>query len=96
MGEKMGEQLSRKGLFHLVIVYTVWSTTYLAMRIGVAPDNGFPPFIFGAARMIIGALILFSLARLQKQPVKPTRGELVSLMAVSPSPRPPLVRGGHV
>ena len=31
MGEKMGEQLSRKGLFHLVIVYTVWSTTYLAM-----------------------------------------------------------------
>ena len=78
----MGEQLSRKGLFHLVIVYTVWSTTYLAMRIGVAPDNGFPPFIFGAARMIIGALILFSLARLQKQPVNPTRGELVSLMAV--------------
>jgi drug/metabolite transporter (DMT)-like permease len=78
----MIEQLSRKGLFHLFIVYTVWSTTYLAMRIGVNGANGFPPFLFGAARMFAGALILFSIARMQKQPLKPTRSELFSLAAV--------------
>ena len=51
----MGEQLSRRGLFHLFVVYTVWSTTYLAMRVGVHPDNGFPPFLFGALRMVVAA-----------------------------------------
>ncbi len=49
----MNEQLSKTGLFHLLVVYTVWSTTYLGMRIGVNPDNGFPPFIFGALRMLL-------------------------------------------
>jgi drug/metabolite transporter (DMT)-like permease len=78
----MNEQLSRKGLFHLFIVYIVWSTTYLGMRIGVSPENGFPPFIFGAIRMIAGAMILFALARLQKSPLRPNRHELVTLFLV--------------
>ena len=56
----MLENLSRKGLFHLFIVYTVWSTTYLGMRVGVDPANGFPPFLFGALRMGAAALILFA------------------------------------
>lgn len=81
-GEKMLEHLSRKGLLHLFIVYTVWSTTYLAMRVGVTPANGFPPFVFGAVRMAAAALILFGLARLQKQPLRPTRDELFSLALV--------------
>jgi len=78
----MNEQLSRKGLFHLLIVYTVWSTTYLAMRIGVNPDNGFPPFVFGALRMLVAAIILFGLARIQKYSLKPTRQEVFSLILV--------------
>ena len=78
----MGEQLSRKGLFHLFIVYTVWSTTYLAMRVGVHPDNGFPPFLFGALRMVVAAILLFGLARWQKQPLFSNRSELTSLAIV--------------
>ena len=78
----MSESLSRKGLFHLFIVYTVWSTTYLAMRVGVNAANGFPPFMFGAARMFVAALILFSIAYIQKQPLKPTRSELISLVII--------------
>ena len=78
----MNEQLSKTGLFHLLVVYTVWSTTYLGMRIGVNPDNGFPPFIFGALRMFVAALILFGLGRLQKYPLKPTRSELFSLALI--------------
>ncbi len=78
----MNEQLSRKGLLNLFIVYTVWSTTYLAMRIGVNPVNGFPPFMFGAIRMLAAALILFGIARIQKYPVIPTRKELLTLATV--------------
>ena len=78
----MLENLSKKGLFHLFIVYTVWSTTYLGMRVGVDPANGFPPFLFGALRMGAAALILFALARLQHFTIKPTRQELVSLALV--------------
>ena len=78
----MLENLSKKGLFHLFIVYTVWRTTSLAIRVGVDPANGFPPFLFGALRMGVAALILFALARLQHFTIKPTRQELVSLALV--------------
>jgi drug/metabolite transporter (DMT)-like permease len=78
----MLEHLSKKGLFHLFIVYTVWSTTYLGMRVGVDPANGFPPFLFGALRMGVAAVILFVLARLQHFTIKPTRRELVTLALV--------------
>jgi drug/metabolite transporter (DMT)-like permease len=78
----MGEPLSRKGLLNLLVVYTVWSTTYLAMRVAVDPGNGAPPFVFGAARMLVAALILLALARLQKQSVTPTKSELFALFTV--------------
>jgi drug/metabolite transporter (DMT)-like permease len=76
----VSEPLSRKGLFHLFVVYTVWSTTYLAMRVGVNPANGFPPFAFGALRMAVAASILLVMARLQGVRTKPTRAEIVPLV----------------
>lgn len=78
----MSGQLSRKGLFHLFIVYTVWSTTYLAMRVGVSAANGFPPFVFGSIRMLVAAIILFGLAKLQKQSLAPSRSELFTMAVV--------------
>jgi drug/metabolite transporter (DMT)-like permease len=71
--------LSRKGLMHLLNVYTVWSSTYLAIRIVVDPANGFPPFIMGACRMLVAAVILLGIARLQGKLVRPTLSEAVSL-----------------
>lgn len=80
----MNEQLSRKGLLHLFIVYTVWSSTYLAIRIAVDPANGFPPFLMGASRMVVAALILLGLAHLQGKTIRPSLAEALSL-AVSGS-----------
>jgi drug/metabolite transporter (DMT)-like permease len=80
LGECVGESLSHKGLFHLCVIYTVWSTTYLAMRVGVAPANGFPPFAFGALRMAAAASILLVMARLQGVRTMPARAEIVPLM----------------
>ncbi len=78
----MSELLSKKGLFHLFIVYTLWSTTYLAMRIGVDATNGFPPFVFGSMRMLAAGVILLLIARLQKHPLLPSRSELISLAII--------------
>jgi drug/metabolite transporter (DMT)-like permease len=75
----VGEQLSRKGLLHLCVVYTVWSTTYLAMRVGVDPASGFPPFVLGMLRMAVAAVILLGIAFLQGLRTKPTRAEILSL-----------------
>ena len=78
----MDEKLSGRGLFHLCVVYVLWSTTYMAMRVGVGPSSGFPPFIFGALRFPLGALILLGLARAQGLNIKPTGRELISLCVV--------------
>jgi drug/metabolite transporter (DMT)-like permease len=64
------------------VVYVLWSTTYMAMRVGVGPSSGFPPFIFGAVRFPLGALILLGLARAQGLNIKPTGRELISLCIV--------------
>ena len=72
------ERLSRRGIFHLCLVYVVWSTTYLAMRIGVS-SGGFPPFFFGMLRMPVVALILLAIARAQGLRMKPTRQEWLTL-----------------
>jgi drug/metabolite transporter (DMT)-like permease len=78
----MEDRLSKRGLFHLCVVYVLWSTTYMAMRVGVGPSSGFPPFIFGALRFPVAAFILLGLARAQGSNLKPTGGEVISLCIV--------------
>lgn len=59
----MSPSLPRAGLFHLLVVYLVWSSTYLAFKVGVS--NGFAPFWMGATRFIPAALLLLLYARWQ-------------------------------
>lgn len=79
MRDSVDEGLSRRGILHLCLVYVVWSTTYLAMRIGVSSASGFPPFFFGMLRMPAAALILLAMTRVQGLRMKPTRSEWLSL-----------------
>jgi drug/metabolite transporter (DMT)-like permease len=67
------------GLFNLVIVYLVWGSTYLAIRIGVQEGSGFPPFFLAGSRVIVAGVILLVIAALQKKRLKPTRQELILL-----------------
>ena len=71
--------LSKEGLFHLFVVYIVWSSTYLAIRIAVNPDGGFPPFAMGALRMAPAAVILLSIAYFQGKKIKPSIAEMSTL-----------------
>ena len=46
-------------------VYLVWGSTYLAIRMAVAPGTGLPPFLLGGFRFIVAGTLLFGLVRLR-------------------------------
>ena len=54
----------------MAIVYLVWGSTFLAIRIAVAT---IPPFLLAGTRFLCGGLILYLLGFWQNQP-KPTLG----------------------
>lgn len=65
------------GWASLIVVYIIWSTTYLAIRIAVAPGNGFPPFAMGASRLITAFFILMLIAGLRGNRLLLTPRELM-------------------
>jgi drug/metabolite transporter (DMT)-like permease len=73
-------KLNLSGLMHLLIVYIVWGSTYLGIRVAVQEGSGFPPMIMSATRVFAGSLILVALARFfQKQSLRLTKEEWVVL-----------------
>ena len=70
------EPLPLPGLMHLGVVYLVWSSTYLAMRILVAAGSGFTPFTAGASRMLIASVIILTIAYFRHSNIWPSRSEL--------------------
>jgi drug/metabolite transporter (DMT)-like permease len=69
------------GFVHLGIVYVLWGSTFLAIRVAVREESGFPPFIMAGTRILIASAILFALARIAKQRLRPTRAELLVVAA---------------
>ncbi|MCX5879793.1 MAG: EamA family transporter [Deltaproteobacteria bacterium] len=78
----MPTSLPIKGLLHLVIVYLVWGSTYLFIRVAVREGSGFPPFAMVASRILCAAAILFPLAWMLGHRLRVSRSEL-RLLAVS-------------
>lgn len=52
--------------FNLVIVYLVWGSTYLAIRIGIQPGSGFTPFIYASSRVLTAGSILIIWALIKR------------------------------
>jgi drug/metabolite transporter (DMT)-like permease len=73
--------LSTSGLLNLSVVYIVWGSTYLAIRVAVREGSGFPPFMMGAMRVILGGGLLLLWAGLSRKRVRPTRKELLIVAA---------------
>ena len=69
------------GFAHLGIVYVLWGSTFLAIRVAVREGSGFPPFIMAGSRILIASAVLFALARIAKQRLRPTRAELFIVAA---------------
>lgn len=73
--------LNKAGLLYLLIVYVVWGSTYLAIRVGVREGSGFTPFMFGAMRVFVAGAILLAWAAIMRQRLLPTRRELLILFS---------------
>lgn len=71
--------LSRQGLFNLAVVYVVWGSTYLAIRLAVRPEGGFPPFHLAMMRVAAASLVLFAWSALRGHALRPRARELVVL-----------------
>ena len=61
--EFVGERPSAKVWGALWIVYLVWGSTYLAIRVGVQPSHGegLPPLLMAAARFTFAGLLMLAL-----------------------------------
>jgi len=73
--------LSVKGLAHLGVVYVVWGSTYLAIRLAVRGETGFPPFALGTVRVLIAGGLLIAWAAWRGMRVRLDRSELLVLAA---------------
>jgi drug/metabolite transporter (DMT)-like permease len=58
-------------VFGLLIVYVVWGSTYLALKLGL---TGIPPLTLNAVRFLVAGALLFAFCRLRRWPV-PNRRE---------------------
>lgn len=52
-----------KATLAMLTLYTVWSTTYLGIKVGL--DAGLPPAVFAGLRLVPAAAIMFAIARLR-------------------------------
>ena len=72
----MPPSISTKGLLNLILVYLVWGSTYLFIRLTVQEGSGFPPFAMAASRTLCASAILFGLAIGFGHRLRPTGPEL--------------------
>jgi len=68
--------ISTEGLLHLSVVYVVWSSTYLAIRVAVREGSGFPPLAMVSTRLLLASGLLLALGSLSKSRVRPEGREL--------------------
>ncbi|MSQ22985.1 MAG: EamA family transporter [Chloroflexi bacterium] len=67
--------ITAAGLAHLIVIYLGWSGTYLAIRVAVRPDSGFPPFMLAGSRLLVAGLILLALAAVTKNRLRLGRSD---------------------
>ncbi len=73
-------ELDRRGLMHLLVVYVVWGSTYLGIRLAVREGSGFPPFAMALMRVMVASTVLLGWARLRGERVRLSPRELELLV----------------
>jgi drug/metabolite transporter (DMT)-like permease len=68
-----------QGLAYLLVVYLIWGSTYLAIRVAVREGAGFPPFTMSALRTLVAGLALLAFTRALGHRIRPTRHETLVL-----------------
>jgi len=73
-------KVTSAGLINLFIVYLVWGSTYLAIRMGVRSGAGFEPFWFGGMRVFTAGIILLGWGLIRGKEIRPSKKDLLILM----------------
>lgn len=76
----MTQRINKLGLLHLFVIYIIWGSTYLAIRIAVRDGAGFTPFVLGTMRAIVAGGLLLVWGYFRKERLKLTRGEVLTLV----------------
>jgi drug/metabolite transporter (DMT)-like permease len=76
----MGPRITWAGVFHLCVIYLVWGSTYLGIRVAVL--GGFPPFVLGGLRVLVAGGLLVLWSALRRDRVRISWGE-ARILAVS-------------
>ncbi|HEY45545.1 MAG TPA: EamA family transporter [Anaerolineae bacterium] len=79
-GQAERAQVVPAGILHLSIVYVIWGSTYLAIRIAVREGSGFPPFTMSMTRVLLAGTLLLMLGALRRKRIRPSREELLVLL----------------
>lgn len=78
-GSERKGPLAPLALFDLVLVYLIWGSTFLAMRVGVRTGSGVDPWLFGGTRVLAAGLLLLGIAALLGRSIRLRRRDLVHL-----------------
>src|SRR5438105_11124770 len=73
--ESITHRATWKTLLAFAIIYLVWGSTFLAIRVGV---HDVPPFLLAALRFLIAGILLFGWTQLRGEPA-PTAREWTSV-----------------
>ncbi len=71
---------TRQAVLHLLVIYLVWGSTYLAIRVGVREGSGFPPFFLGGTRALTASLILLAWNAFKGSRLRLTKQELLPVV----------------
>jgi drug/metabolite transporter (DMT)-like permease len=74
-------RINTPGILNLLIVYVVWGSTYLAIRVAVRPGAGIPPFTLGFGRLVVAGTVLIGWSLLRKKKIRINRSEFLVLAA---------------
>ncbi len=74
-------QVTTGALVNLFIVYLVWGSTYLAIRVAVRPGAGIAPFTLGMTRTLVAGTLLLLWGFVRKGSLKITRRDLLAFAA---------------
>lgn len=72
-------KVNTAGLFYLVVVYILWGSTYLAIRVAVRDGSGFPPFSMAMTRVFLAGVLLLLWGLVQGKRIIPSREEFFVL-----------------
>jgi len=80
-GLSEAKKVTPAGLINLFVVYFVWGSTYLAIRIGIRDGSGFDPFWFGGLRVLLAGIVLILWGYIRGKNIRPSKKDLFVLAA---------------